>query len=160
MSKALNLSGMLLVIVLGGGLYQLKHVVEEKDRILDELYRAHVEDQKAVRVLGAEWAFLNSPEYLQEMAVRHLRLAPTLPTQVIRSLSDIPYRPGGDVVSEGDAALRYPTPRVKPLSGAGSRLGETTRPREVPADADARLVPASYGSHPDSSPNGTNGGEK
>lgn len=126
MSRRLIVIGLILVGLLGLGLFQVKLAVEEQDHQLDALYRAQLEDQKAIHVLEAEWAFLNSPDRLQDLAIRHLRLAPTLPTQVIQSPADIPYRAGGQ--SERDPGSIYPAPRAKPLLRYGEAGSATEEP--------------------------------
>lgn len=112
MSHRLIALGLMLVGLLGLVLFQVKLAVEEKDRQLDALYRSQLQDQKAIHVLEAEWAYLNSPDRLQDLAIRHLRLAPTLPTQVINGPGAIPYRTGAQ--SERDPGSVYPAPRAKP----------------------------------------------
>lgn len=84
--------GILAVIVAGAGLFLLKHAVEAKQEHLAALKSRYLEDQKAVRVLEAEWAYLNSPEYLQALAERYLGLDTTAATHVVSSTRMIPAR--------------------------------------------------------------------
>lgn len=84
--------GILVVIVAGAGLFLLKHAVEEKQEHLAALKSRYLEDQKAVRVLEAEWAYLNSPEYLQGLAERYLGLGTTAAAHVVSSARVIPAR--------------------------------------------------------------------
>ena len=112
MNRSLTIAGIILVLLLGVGMFQVKHAVEERDNELDALYRKHVADQKAIRVLDAEWAYLNSPEYLQELALKHLKVAPTMPNQILDDLEAIPFRSGG-------------IPQIAPASGGAAAGGVT-----------------------------------
>ncbi len=128
MSRRWTLYGVMMVIIMAGGLYQLKHAVEAKDQIVQQLHQNYLEDQRAIRVLKAEWAYLNSPIYLQELAGRHLRLRPTAPSQILRSPSVIPMRRGLSARLAPRIAprseYRYPAPREKPRP-AGERRVQT-----------------------------------
>ena len=127
MNRRWTIYGVFLAIIMGGGLYQLKHAVEAKDQIVQQLHQNYIEDQRAIRVLKAEWAYLNSPAYLQELAGRHLRLRPTAPSQIIRSPSFIPLRAGLSARLAPRPEYRYPAPREKPRAAGGAvqtRVGE------------------------------------
>jgi hypothetical protein len=91
--RSINLFGGILVVVAGAALFQIKYKVEEKDKALDKVHAQYLEDQKAIRVLKAEWAFLNSPDYIQDVTLKYLDLRPTKSSQIIKSLDDIPFRP-------------------------------------------------------------------
>lgn len=135
MSRRWTIYGIFLAVVMAAGLYQLKHEVEAKDQIVQQLHQNYVEDQRAIRVLKAEWAYLNSPAHLQELAGRHLRLKPTSPSQVLRSPGAIPLRAGLSARIAPRVAPRpehsYPAPREKPrpvvapvAARAQSRVGQ------------------------------------
>lgn len=137
MNRNYTIAGAVLVTIMGAGMFQVKYVVEERDRELDALYRQHLENQKAIRVLEAEWAYLNSPEYLQGLAANHLKVMPTLPGQVVADVSEIPYRRSGAAVDAessggGADAASYPVPRKKPRRFTRERMADG-------------LVPAGYG---------------
>lgn len=154
MSRRWTLYGVMMVIVMAGGLYQLKHAVEAKDQIVQQLHQNYLEDQRAIRVLKAEWAYLNSPIYLQELAGRHLRLRPTAPSQILRSPSVIPMRRGLSARLAPRIApriaprpeYRYPAPRVKP-SPAGGR-GVQTRVGELIVRFERAILRANAGGGP------------
>ena len=91
--RSLTIFGGLLVVIAGAGLFQIKNRVAEKDQQLDIVHAQYLEDQKAIRVLKAEWAFLNSPDYIQDVTLKYLDLRPTSSAQIIESVDDIPFRP-------------------------------------------------------------------
>ena len=82
------------ILVLGSaatGLYQLKYDVaalEERAKALTALLDS---ERQALHVLNAEWAYLNKPERLAELAERHLDLVPLVADQII-PLEAIPRR--------------------------------------------------------------------
>ena len=59
--------GIILSLMAGAALFYLKYTVEQKETQLTEMQAQYLEDQKALRVLKAEWTYLNSPPYLQEL---------------------------------------------------------------------------------------------
>lgn len=73
-----------------GGLFALKYTVEQKEQRLAEMKTQYLADQKALRVLKAEWAYLNSPEYLQGMAEKYLVLKPLGSKQVVAWIDVMP----------------------------------------------------------------------
>ena len=84
--------GVILILALGAGLFFLKHTVEEKERSLAQMKVQYLEDQKAIRVLKAEWAYLNSPQYLQSLARQYLTVRPIGSRQVVAWSEDFPRR--------------------------------------------------------------------
>lgn len=68
--------GLFLVVVCVVGLYQVKYRVQNIKRDLVEMYRQLAEDKEAIRVLRAEWAYLNQPERLKVLVDTHLAMVP------------------------------------------------------------------------------------
>lgn len=75
-----------LVAAAGAGLYlyQVKHSVSQLDRELREINRRTEQARERTQVLRAEWALLNEPERLRQVAQRHLPLEPMTPAQFVR----------------------------------------------------------------------------
>lgn len=65
-------------------LYQVKHAVSQLDRELREIHRHTEQARERTQVLTAEWALLNEPERLRQVAQRHLSLEPMTPAQFAR----------------------------------------------------------------------------
>ncbi|MCK5575923.1 MAG: hypothetical protein KAI28_08900 [Sphingomonadales bacterium] len=113
MNRSFHIFAVLILVIAVGGIYQLKHMVEAEQRLLQTMRRQYVEDQKAIRVLRAEWAYLNSPEYLEDLAAKHLDLTPTRPTQVAADVESLPIQ----TESVGKlAGLGGIMPRAKPTA--------------------------------------------
>lgn len=72
-------------------LFTLKFEVLSLEGELEALNDRIVADLEAIRVLQAEWSYLNQPAKLQRHADRHLRLGRLRASQVIR-LDQLPVR--------------------------------------------------------------------
>ena len=80
--RPLGIAGLALVAVLAFGLFALKYEVRGLEAELERLEREALTEQEAIRVLGAEWSYLNRPERLQALAERHLALAAVSAAQI------------------------------------------------------------------------------
>lgn len=81
----------LLVGVSGYAMFQVKYQVVQLEDELARLNRLIGADREQIRVLDAEWSFLNQPARLAELARRHLVLSPISPAQISR-LDQLPWR--------------------------------------------------------------------
>jgi hypothetical protein len=119
-----------LIAAAGAGLYlyQVKHSVSTLDRELHKVNRQTEEVRERTQILHAEWALLNEPDRLRQVAQRHLALEPMAPTQFIR-----------------EAELERRLPNARPFTGPPSLFG----PVELPAKApEALMVPAPVAAAP------------
>ena len=57
-------------------------------------------DRQTIRVLQAEWSYLNRPERLARLSSRYLGLKPLTPKQII-SFNSIPYKAGEETPDHG-----------------------------------------------------------
>jgi hypothetical protein len=107
-----TLVALVLVAAVSFGLYQLKYDVQRLEAELAGLNRELIGEREAIRVLEAEWSFLNRPQRLQDLAARHLELAPAVVDRAA-ALERLPYRRRGD--HEPAAAAPLPSPSTPPL---------------------------------------------
>ncbi|MFQ5348555.1 MAG: hypothetical protein ACE5ED_12090 [Rhodothalassiaceae bacterium] len=108
--------GIVTIIAGAVGLYILKHEVETRRAAIGALERQIAEDSEALRVLRAEWAYLDSPQAIEDRALRYLRLRPPTPDQFIATAGMVPLRSGGAPLvanAHSDPLLR-PRPRLRP----------------------------------------------
>jgi len=103
----------LVIATAGFGMFQVKFEVQALENQLTDLNRTIRDREEAIRVLRAEWSYLNEPDRLATLAARYLELAPLGAGQLVR-FDAVPPRPVGGHISAGDAqeaALPVPQPR-------------------------------------------------
>jgi hypothetical protein len=70
------------LVLLGIGLFQVKYNVQAKERDLRDVRHQIEANYAAIHVLDAEWSYLNDPLRLADLARRHTELVPTTPGQI------------------------------------------------------------------------------
>ena len=85
-----------LVTLAGFSLFQLKYRVQGQEQELARLFHQIQGDRDQIQILRAEWAHLNDPHRLAELARRYLDLAPVAGVQIVR-FSALPVRPTPNV---------------------------------------------------------------
>jgi cell division protein FtsL len=81
-----------LVALASVGTFQLKYRVQAQEQELTRLDRQIQHDRDDIQVLHAEWAHLNDPNRLTDLARRHLDLAPVAGVQIVK-FELLPQRP-------------------------------------------------------------------
>lgn len=124
--------------LLGVGLFQVKYAVQGKERELSAVNRKISLEREALRVLEAEWSYLNDPARLADLARRHTDLAPAMASQM-SALENLPPRPldlpGTQMPLDGTPGKQAPVlPPVAELPDAGEK-SEGTVAVMVPASA-------------------------
>lgn len=84
---------LVVVGVTGFATFKVKHVVQELEDELSRTRKATFAEQQELRVLNAEWSYLNQPARLAEMNRRYLSLTPIATRQLGRGIAEIPMRP-------------------------------------------------------------------
>ena len=122
------------LVLLGIGLFQVKYNVQAKERDLRDVRRQIEANYSAIHVLDAEWSYLNDPLRLADLARRHTELVPTTPGQ-IGDFASLPPR-------IEDAPATPGQPAQPPLL---SSAPQTTKPAapvvQVKADTPADETP-------------------
>ncbi len=75
--------------------FHIKYKVQELETELGIARAEMQQDREAIRVLEAEWSFLNQPANLADLAERHLDFSPMLAKQVVH-LDELPERGATD----------------------------------------------------------------
>lgn len=131
MIRPLTLASLIVAAGAGLYLYQVKHSVSMLDRELREAHRQTELVRERTQILRAEWALLNEPDRLRQVAQRHLALEPMAPTQFIR-----------------EAEMERRLPSARPFAGPPSLFGPPEMPSTapevlmVPTPVAAAAVPA------------------
>lgn len=104
--------------MLGIGLFQVKYAVQTKERELRTVNRQITADREAMRVLEAEWSYLNDPVRLADLTRRHTDLAPVMAGQ-IATLESLAPRP---------VETEEPAPGLPPLAALPGQRPDTADP--------------------------------
>ena len=82
-----------LVVAAGFVTFKVKYAVQDLEDELNRVKKQTVAEQQEIRVLSAEWTYLNQPERLAELNRRFLQLGPIGPKQLQQKIDDIRLRP-------------------------------------------------------------------
>ncbi|MFZ2872448.1 cell division protein FtsL, partial [Zavarzinia sp.] len=102
MSRILTLAAIGLAVGTAATLYQVKYEVRLLEQEARELHRGVTRERQSIQVLDAEWAFMNQPSRIQDLAERYLDLKPVKPSQ-ITSIDRLPMRPVEPAPAPGSA---------------------------------------------------------
>jgi hypothetical protein len=118
MLRGFNIVAFALAVTLAFGLYNVKYRAQYEESRIAALEKTLAEERETIRVLQAEWSYLNAPERLERLTGRFLDLEPVKPEQVV-SFEELPIR------RPDPALLNLPEPRLggyaaaTPLPGSG-----------------------------------------
>ena len=160
----IRISAIVWVVVLallGVGLFQVKYNVQSKERELREVRRQIEANYNATHVLQAEWSYLNDPLRLADLTRRHTGLAPTTPGQIgdfaslplrIEDLPltpEVPAEPQPPLVSSAPQAQPAPVMQVKAedqeteqqqaQAPQAKQEPKPLKPKDEQAEADAQI---------------------
>lgn len=91
MIRYLSFVAVALLVAVSFELYNGASRVKDEERELAGVKAQIAREQESIRVLKAEWTFLNQPDRLQTLARDHLALAPTAASQIVM-LASLPAR--------------------------------------------------------------------
>lgn len=160
----IRISAIVWVVVLallGIGLFQVKYNVQSKERELREVRRQIEANYNAIHVLEAEWSYLNDPLRLADLTRRHTGLVPTTPGQIgdfaslplrIEDLPltpEVPAEPQPPLVSSAPQAQPAPVVQVKAAdqeqqpspapAPQAKQEPQPLKPKDEQAEADAMI---------------------
>jgi hypothetical protein len=122
MLRLATLFWLLLVSAAAAGMYAVKYRVQGIEHALLKTERATIAEQREIRVLDAEWTYLNRPESLAQMNAQFLSLVPITTQELRTSVNDVPMRPAPGAAPSGALVTVAATAAPSPL-----------RPRIIPA---------------------------
>lgn len=88
--KLSSLSAFLLAILTGGALFWVSQQVQQTEREQRKLQQVVTQEEEAIRVLNAEWDYLNRPDRLEKLAEEQLKMEPAKADDLLRNVSSIP----------------------------------------------------------------------
>lgn len=109
MIRASNIIITMAVAAAAGMVFKTSHEVSTLESRLNTLNQEIAREQEAIRVLRAEWAYLNRPERLRVLAEDYSALRTSTGDQMIASVADIPEPLQGPEVFDS-----FPVPAPKP----------------------------------------------
>ncbi|MDX2102452.1 MAG: hypothetical protein SF002_07920 [Alphaproteobacteria bacterium] len=140
LSPRLFLLWLVLISVTGIGVYQLKYLTQQQERLLVQINRQIQADQDAIDILKAEWSFLNQPAELERLAKRFRPdLEPVQGRQMFASVAAIPVRTEPTAAPGPRRTGPLPTPQVTATRGSGAPPPPSAL--AIPAPPPAPTVP-------------------
>ena len=124
MMRALYFWVFVVAIMLTYGLYTMKYEVQRLEAKLQSLNEQLTFEREAVRVLRAEWSFLNDPGRIEKLAARHLDLAP-VSVHRISAVARLPFKELAARNGASGRAARIPV--AKPSTNLARAPEETSR---------------------------------
>lgn len=91
MMKPLYIAAFLVAVTLTYGLYSMKYEVQRLESKLLTLHSQLTSEREATQVLRAEWSYLNRPERLEKLTLRHLDLTP-VSVHRMAAVTRLPFR--------------------------------------------------------------------
>ena len=90
MLKLTSLTSLLLALLSGAALFWVSQQVQQVEREQRQLMASITEEQESMRVLKAEWDYLNRPERLEQLSSKYLNMTPVSADTLVQSISAIP----------------------------------------------------------------------
>jgi hypothetical protein len=124
-----------LVLASGFATFMVKYAVQGVDDRVQQIRKQTVAEQQEIRVLTAEWTYLNQPERLADLNERFLHFAPITAQQLQQTIAGIPLRAPAPAAPAPAAPVPAPAAVVAviPRPGAPRQSPTTDRPIAVAA---------------------------
>ncbi len=92
----------------GAALLHTSQNVQHAEEVLAKMQRELAHEEEAMRVLRAEWAYLNRPERLERLAEEFLELVPPAPDKMPENMRDAASSLQEGIINEEQAQpVRY-----------------------------------------------------
>ncbi|HEV2333942.1 MAG TPA: hypothetical protein VGS13_00435 [Stellaceae bacterium] len=132
---------LVLVLVAGFTTFKVKYAIQDTEDELNRVRRQMTAEQQEIRVLTAEWTYLNQPERLSELNRRFLGLASVTTKQLQRTIEEIPLRaPRTPIAAPPDAVVEA---RSAPAAPSAAPTPPAVTPAALtPAPAVSGPLPA------------------
>ena len=127
-----------LVLAAGFATFKVKYAVQDIEDQLNHVRKQTVAEQHEIRVLNADWAYLNQPERLADLNRRFLGLVPITAHQLQQKIADIALRPPPPAAPDVVVAAAPATPAAA-----------TATPATASPGLPVQLVKATPGAAPD-----------
>jgi hypothetical protein len=129
----------IVLALLGVGLFQVKYNVQSKEAELRGINKKIEANRSAIHVLEAEWSYLNDPTRLADLTRRHTDLTPTQAAQ-LKHFTDLPPRPA---TAQPDLPALTPPPLVSSAQPTQPQPASNVIPASVTSPATALSTSAS-----------------
>jgi cell division protein FtsL len=139
MIRLSTLIGLALASVAAGLVMHVSYRVQRTEQYLAKLEREIVREQDQIRVLDAEWSYLNDPARIESLARRHLVLAPMSVKKIV-SFDAVPLRDPNAPVAVGPLASKLQPAPLKPLDVTAPIMPALPAPTLVAAGAQHQLA--------------------
>jgi len=124
-----------LAVMVGVSMYLVKYKVQALEEELATKRDQIARDRGAIRVLEAEWTYLNDPGRLRRLSSQFLGLRPSVPENVI-DISTLPVRPagnsGGTTVPADGAMTGQAATFPGPAPATGAVINAANSPQQDP----------------------------
>ncbi len=118
MIRTINVILVLAMVGLSVLLYAINYQADSAERAGEALKKQIAHEQETIRVLRAEWSYLNQPDRLQELSEKYLDLQPAIARQ-IGTFESIPQKPAPNLSASPASA----SPSQPDVRGAAMRDG-------------------------------------
>ena len=120
-----SITALLLALFAGSALFWVSQQVQQVEREQRQLVVANLQEEESIRVLKAEWDYLNRPERLEELSARYLNMTPVSAETLVQSISAIPEPEDPDLAPEIHP-VEISTAAAKPVSKSTVKLAPPT----------------------------------
>jgi hypothetical protein len=143
MTRLPTLFWLIMASIAGFAMFAVKYQVQELSDQLVRTVKQADDVERGIRVLDAEWAYLNRPDALSQMNQRFLSLGPIATKQLRADVADIPMRlapalpPAAplETVAANAPVADAPAPQIADASSQANLTANAPSPDRAAAEA-------------------------